>query len=209
MSTMPTKDEDHKLPISYAVGYMLKVIKSGKRIDKFKDEFNAIKHGDYDMFLDYIKEPEPFMVQWSRGVIKTDNFSQRAGDCDFVMMLRAEPSISKFLTTCFAEYGSITDADLPDPIFMKCAAFEISLRNHNNNIRASQNIPWEKKDLVDVIDELCVYRNIPEADKNILQDGRKFLNRIKHKPSATSWADGVTKFNVAWTVRNKYLIQLV
>ncbi|MFA9290124.1 MAG: hypothetical protein ACEQSF_02730 [Solirubrobacteraceae bacterium] len=32
------------------VGYMLKVIHSGVKINDFKDEFNAIKHGDYVTF---------------------------------------------------------------------------------------------------------------------------------------------------------------
>ena len=82
-----TKDEN--MPISMVVGYMLKVIKSGKNITNYKSEFNAVKHGDYDRFFDLIKEPQnDFIAQWRDGIIKNDNFSQKGGDPDFAMLLK-------------------------------------------------------------------------------------------------------------------------
>lgn len=41
-----------------AIGYMLRVIKNGKDISPFKNEFNCIKHGNYRKFIDLIGEPE-------------------------------------------------------------------------------------------------------------------------------------------------------
>ena len=40
-----------KMIVEVVVGYMLKILKNGKSIKKFKSKFNAIKHGDYDCFI--------------------------------------------------------------------------------------------------------------------------------------------------------------
>jgi len=206
---MNNEDKDHTLLISNAIGYMLKVIKSGQNDKKFKKEFNAIKHGDYDEFLDLIKEPQAFMVQWSHGVIKTEKFSKRSGDCDFAMIIAAGTSIETFLKKCFAEYGPIIDNDVSDLIFLRCAAFEISFRNHYNNMKVTQGISWAKKDLVDIIDEVCATKGISQNNTDALQQGRRFLNKVKgHKDHFNSWLDGIDAFNTAWNVRNEHSIQL-
>ena len=45
---------EEKLIYDFVVGYMLKVIKSKAKITKYKEEFNAIKHGDYVCFINLI-----------------------------------------------------------------------------------------------------------------------------------------------------------
>ena len=120
---------DEKLSVSQAIGYMLKVIKTGNDITNFKGQFNAIKHGDYDCFFKMIKEPQPeLLIQWKEGVIKNENFSQESGDCDVAMLVAIEPSVIKFHNECCNYYGNIIDTDISNLIFCKCAAFEKSCR---------------------------------------------------------------------------------
>ena len=44
-----------KLIYDKVVGYVLKIIKSRIKITKFKNKFNAIKHGDYLDFIELLK----------------------------------------------------------------------------------------------------------------------------------------------------------
>ncbi len=209
MNDMANEDKDHVLLISNAIGYMLKVIRAQRNINKYRKEFNAIKHGDYDEFLDLIREPNPFMVQCSHGVVKKDNFSKRSGDCDITMIVAAGPSITAFMSRCFAEYGPIIDKDISDLIFLRCAAYEISFRNQYNNLKAKQGVPWTKRDLVDIIDDVCSMKNISQNDKDTLQLGRQFLNKVKgHNSKFETWTEGINAFNAAWNVRNVHSIRL-
>jgi hypothetical protein len=45
---------ERPLIIEVVIGYMLKVWKSQKKITKYKNEFNAIRHGDYFEFINLI-----------------------------------------------------------------------------------------------------------------------------------------------------------
>ena len=83
------------LTIEPTVGYMLKVIKSGQTIIKYNDEFKAIRHGNYFNFLNLVKGPIPFMVSYTNGVIRTEEYPQKE-DCDFAG-LAIRPSLSFFL----------------------------------------------------------------------------------------------------------------
>ena len=71
--------KDENSLVAEVIGYTLKVMKfHDKDITKFIDEFNAIRHGDYDCFLGLIKEPPPeLLFQWKDGIIKDSNFSQK------------------------------------------------------------------------------------------------------------------------------------
>lgn len=60
------------LIIEVAVGYMLKVLKSKQKITENKDEFNAIKHGNYKIFLNLVGGGIPPMVIYHEGVIRSD-----------------------------------------------------------------------------------------------------------------------------------------
>lgn len=46
---------------------MLKVLKNGFDTTPFKNEFNAIQHGDYGTFLRNIESEIPFMVIYING----------------------------------------------------------------------------------------------------------------------------------------------
>ena len=67
-----SKNNSEILIIEPTVGYMLKVIKSGKKITKFKSEFAAIRHGNYFDFLNLVKGPIPFLVTYNAGKITTE-----------------------------------------------------------------------------------------------------------------------------------------
>ena len=99
-----TKDEG--LLVSQSVGYMFKVIKARKDIINFKEQFNAIKHGDYDRFFALVKEPQPELVfQWREGSIKNSGYSQQSGDCDITILFAIDPSLRKFAIDCFNSYS--------------------------------------------------------------------------------------------------------
>ncbi len=208
---------DETMLISKAIGYTLKIIKSGKAITKFGTKINSIKHGDYDQFFNVIKQPSQFMLlgSFDNGgfKIKDDNFSQSGGDCDVAMIIAVDNCLKKFYAECWNEYGDIIDNDMTDTVFNKCAAFEIAIRVQNNNLRASKNIPYDKSetfDLVNVIDELCSHKNIQNNERLILQNGRKFLNMVKHyKNQFTSWEIGVNAFEQAWNTCGIHNIRLV
>lgn len=201
---------DEKMLVSQSIGYMLKVLKSGKSITIFKEKFNAIKHGDYDCFFGLIKEPQPdLLFQWSKGVIKSSNFSQQSGDCDITMLVAVNPSLEKFSIDCYSHYGDIIDADIPDLIFCKCAAFEIALRVQSNKERLNRNTVYVKSTLEAVIDDLCIYNNISLDEKNTLNGGRKFVNMVKgHKSHFSSWQDGISAFELAWNICTAYNLKI-
>jgi len=111
-----------KLFIKPAVAYMLKVLKSGKQITSYKNEFNAIRHGDYYEFINLIKEPIPFMAVWQNGKESIEEVIQK-DDIDFVGLLKAEPSIKMFYDLCKKDYGNINDTDLSDDDFYCLHAF--------------------------------------------------------------------------------------
>ncbi|MDR3652285.1 MAG: hypothetical protein P4L34_04860 [Paludibacter sp.] len=175
---------------------MLKILKSRKEVTFYKDEFNAIKHGDYFDFISLIGEPIPFIVSWRNGTtMMEDNIKK--DDIDFVGLLKAGPSIKKFYELCKITYGYIQDPDLSDEDFYNVATFEIALRMHANN----NNLLNERETLEKVIDKLCEFKNISESDRNQLHQGRKFGNMIKqHKMHFDSWHEGLTEFNKAFEI---------
>lgn len=121
-----------KLIIEHTVGYMLKVLKSGKKISAFKAEFNAIKHGDYKTFLSLVKGKVPFMVIYNNGKICTEENNPNY-ECDFEGLIKSGDSLKIFYKNCFKEYGTITEPDILDEVYDKVVTFEIAIRMHANN----------------------------------------------------------------------------
>ncbi len=201
---------DENLLISQAIGYVFKMLKSGKGIYGFKDAFNAIKHGDYDCFFRLIGEPQPeLLIQWQKGKIKDTGFSQESGDCDITMLIAINPALKKFCIDCYNQYGHIEDADITDVIFCKCAAFEIALRVQSNKERQNRNVPYRKCTLEEIISELCGYSDIAPVEKNALNSGRQFVNMVKgHKAHFTSWNEGIIALETAWEICNKYSLKI-
>ncbi|MFA6262106.1 MAG: hypothetical protein WC760_11595 [Bacteroidia bacterium] len=184
------------LIIEPTVGYMLKVLKSGKKISKFKDEFAAIRHGDYFGFINMIKEPIPFMISYKNGVVAKE-VEAGPNDCDFEGLYKAGPSLKLFYSDCEQQYGKFTDQDITDLIFGKAVLFEVSLRMHANNFGLLE----KREILVSVINKLSSYKNLSHEDRTSLHKGRRFINMIKHfKNQFETWEIGIKEFKKGYRV---------
>ena len=142
-----------KLIIEPTVGYMLKVLKSGIDITKFESEFAAIRHGNYDKFMDLIMEEKGEAVVYMNGIISNENISQK-NHFDFAALVVAAPSLKKFFKDCINEYGSqllASDTDISNQIYGNAALFELSLRMYANN----HKIVGEPEELFKVIKKVC------------------------------------------------------
>jgi tRNA 2-selenouridine synthase SelU len=95
------------------IGYMYKVLKNGKDTSKFRSEFAAIRHGDYDEFLNLIGKEIDFIVTYNSGAINNDT-NIRNDDSDFGRLIKSEESLKSFYNNCFKEYGKIDDQALSD-----------------------------------------------------------------------------------------------
>jgi hypothetical protein len=193
------------LIIEPTVGYMLKVLKSGMTITHFKNEFGHIRHGNYLDFLNLVQGPIPEMVTYNAGHVTNEN-TPRKTDCDFGLLLKAGPSLRIFYNNCIKVYGQIVDNDIPDEIYFKVVLFEIGLRMHANN----DGLLSERENLIDVINKLCSNRNISQTDIDDLQDGRVFINMIKHfKNQFPSWLDGISAFKKAYEIIEKHEFTII
>jgi hypothetical protein len=182
------------IPFATTVGYMLKVLKSNVKIDKFNPEFKMIRHGNYFEFINSVKGEVPHTIVYNKGKITSDNIA-RKNDFDFLGLFNANPSLQKFYIDCHKEYGKITDTDIPDSIYGIAALFEISIRMHANN----NNLIESREDLVEVINKLSKFKNLTENETNKLHQGRRFINMIKHfKNQFPSWNEGIDVMTVAY-----------
>lgn len=196
---------ERPLIIEVVIGYMLKVWKSQKKITKFKNEFNAIRHGDYFEFINLLKESFTPFVSNINGVISVETELNK-DDCDFLSLLKSHNSMMKFYTECNKEYGIIIDSDIDDTLYFDVAMFEISIRMHARN----HNLLTEREDLKPLIRKLCEYKNISEADAKLIDNGRIFLNMIKHnKNQFDSWEVGIENFKIANQTLEKYKITVI
>jgi hypothetical protein len=194
-----------RLIIQVAVGYMLKVLKADKIIDVQKKEFAAIRHGNYDQFLELVNGPIPEMVVYNAGNIKTNNISQKE-DFDFAALIKAGPSLLMFYEKCRKHYGEIVDLNINDDTFEKIALFEIGLRMHANN----KKFIIDNDKLETVIDKLSTDLNMTKEETSKLHLGRQFLNMIKHKKRKfDSWDKGIVAFQSALFVIDKYKLKVV
>lgn len=194
-----------KLIIQVAVGYMLKVLKSDKIIDFQKNEFAAIRHGNYDQFLDLVNGPIPEMVVYNSGKIKTSNISQKE-DFDFAALIKAGPSLLLFYKSCINHFGKIDDLDIDDETFEKVALFEIGLRMYANNKR----LLVENDNLETVIDKISADLKMTYEETSKLHSGRQFLNMIKHKKRKfASWDIGLNAFQSAVFVIDYYRLNVI
>ncbi|WP_396145689.1 hypothetical protein [Flavobacterium sp.] len=196
---------ERPLIIEVVIGYMLKVWKAQKKIIKFKNEFNAIRHGDYFEFINLLKESFTPFVSNINGVVSVETEINK-DDCDFLSLLKSSNSMIKFYTECYNEYGNIIDNDIDDALYFDLALFEISIRMHSRN----HNLFNEREDLSTLIVKICEYYNIPETDIKLIDKGRVFLNMIKHnKKQFDSWSDGIENFKLAKKTLEKYKITVI
>ncbi|HTB52445.1 MAG TPA: hypothetical protein VK718_06710 [Ferruginibacter sp.] len=194
-----------KLIIDDTVGYMLKVLKSGRPIITYKKEFALIRHGNYYEFINLIGEPIPFIIMYNRGVI-TEETEAREDDIDFAGLLKAGPSLLKFYQECKRIYGEVKDNDITDEVYKRVVLFEIGLRMHAQN----NNLLNEKEELINVIIKICDFKKLPQEEIEVLQKGRQFLNMVKHnKGQFNSWKEGLVAFHKAYEISNKYKMTVI
>ena len=193
-----------KLIFDVVVGYMLKVIKSGNKIIKFKNEFNAIKHGDYGCFINLLQIgiPNNVAVSIDGEIIPTEK-QLLTKNCDYLLLILWGPSLNEFYLQCKKEYGAIIDNDLTDEDFEKLSNFEMVLRLFVNNTF----IINDRIDLINVINLLCNDIGIPQYEIEIIQKGRKFLNMVKgHKLKFSNYQEGLNYFLRALSILEKHHI---
>ncbi|GAK76280.1 hypothetical protein [Nonlabens ulvanivorans] len=184
------------IPFATAVGYMLKVLKSNVKIDKFNPEFKMIRHGNYFEFINSVKGEIPHSVVYNKGKIISDNIA-RNNDFDFLGLFNANPSLQKFYIDCYKEYGKITDTDIPDSIYGIAALFEISLRMHANN----HNLIEPRENLNEVINKLTKFKNLNKDETNKLHQGRRFINMVKHfNNQFPTWNEGIDSMTIAYEI---------
>lgn len=186
------------MPIVVVVGYMLKLLKNNVNIISHLKEFAAIRHGNYDEFIQLVNGEKPFMVMYDNGKIRTDNFNQN-NTCDFGMLIQSGPSLTKFYNEVKSKYGEIIDIDISDDIYKKMALFEISLRVHANNF----NLICSKEKIENVIDKLSKFKKLSTDEIEKLHNGRLFTNYVKHNKKNkkfSSYQDGIIDFNDSYNV---------
>jgi uncharacterized protein YktA (UPF0223 family) len=196
-----------KLIYDKVVGYMLKIIKSGIKINKFKNKFNAIKHGDYVCFIELLKVgiPQDIIVnKIGEGIIPTEKQLEQK-NVDFLFLLLASKSLLEFYKECYLEYGEITDKDLSDKDFENLANFEMVLRMfYNNTFEYNGRIV-----LNDVIEKYMNYKEISKSEIEKVQIGRTFLNMVKgHKANFENYNQGLIAFNESLKILEKYKIKI-
>jgi hypothetical protein len=196
-----------KLIIGPTVGYMLKVLKSKKKITAYKDEFDAIRHGDYKSFLSLVGGKVPFIVIYNNGKIHSEENNPNY-ECDFEGLLKSGNSLRVFYQNCLKEYGIITDYEIPDEVYEKVVTFEIAIRMHANN---NKLLSKEKRmDLDEVINLLCNFKSLSGSEKEGVYQARRFVNMIKHfKHQFPSWSEGINHFLAGYSVLEKYKILIV
>jgi hypothetical protein len=195
-----------KLLYDVVVGYMLKVIKSGIKITKFKNEFNAVKHGDYIEFINLIGKgiPTDIVILKEGESIPTEK-QLGIKNADFIFLLLAAPSLQKFLINCYEEFGEIVDNDLKDIDFENLANFEMVLRLFFNNSFINE----DRINLIDVINIILREKEVSPQEIGIVQNGRRFLNMVKgHNSKFTSFQEGLIAFSDSLQVLEKYDILL-
>ena len=185
-----------KTIIEVAVGNMLKVMKSGTPIIKYREAFNKIKHGDYDKFIKIMDGAIPPIIIYNNGIINNGYTSQKV-DFDFAGLICSKPSLIQFHNDCLKEYGVIVDNDISDDIFEKIVLFEISIRMHANN---SKLLNYDDN-LEIAINKLSKVKKLSNEEIELLHRGRIFSNCVKHnKLKFPSWEEGIISFLNAYGV---------
>lgn len=68
----------------------------------------------------------------------------------------------------------------------------------------------KRTDLINVINILGTYLKFSRSEINQIQEGRKFLNMVKHnKGQFPSWQLGINEFTKAFLVLDKYKILIL
>ena len=184
---------------------MLKAMKLKENTNLFRIEFASIRHGDYFEFTKLINAEVPTVVVYNNGDIEVNNELSK-NEIDFVGLIKSGPSLIDFLKKCLNQYGELVDYDITDEIYEKVALFEISLRMHANN----KKLINKREDLINVISKLANSEKLSIIEVETLQNGRRFLNMIKHqKNQFPSWDDGIIAFKKAYSILEKNSLTVI
>jgi hypothetical protein len=175
---------------------MYKVLKNGKDVSRFHNQFAAIRHGDYDEFLNLVGDEIDVIVAFTGGKINTDT-NIRNDDVDFGRLLKVSASMKSFYRGCVDEFGQFKDSDIPDVVFEELATFELALRMHRNN-----NLPRRSHiELETIIKEIKELKELSEGEEETLHNGRRFLNCVKRPEKMKKpWEQGISEFKEAYAV---------
>ncbi len=194
-----------KLLIEVIIGYMYKVLKNKLDTSCFKNEFAAIRYGDYfDFNISKTKQID-YIVVYNMGVIdKTTNIKR--DDSDYIGLVKSSESLKEFYKKCYSKFGEITDSDLQDVYFEKATIFELSLRmNLNNKRKVKDRITLET-----VINEISIIENLNNLEIEILHKGRRFLNYLKRPEKLKSnWAIVSSEFENAFSLLKEKKLTII
>lgn len=212
MAEINMKDEE--TVIAHTVGYMLKMIKNNKDISGGKKEFNCIKHGNYNEFIKLIGSEIPIMVVGGVGIEPTvlgngdrvNELNFLKGECDFIQLNAAGPSMYSFLNKFLKQHGNFIDNDITNITYKKLAMFEIRIRTHASN----RKLIVENDTLITIIEKLSKSINLSNLEIVQLHLGRKFLNTVKHNENPNyDWSANTIEFHKAYDILSNNKIKLI
>jgi hypothetical protein len=175
---------------------MYKVLKNKLDTSDFKDEFAAIRHGDYFAFIKLIGKKIDFIVVYNSGLIDKETAIKK-DDIDYVGLIKSGESLKDFYKKCYLNFGEIVDTDLSNTYFEKATIFELGLRMHLNN----KKLKKDRKTLENVINEISTLKKLTESETEKLHNGRKFLNYIKRPEKLKSdWKTVSSEFDKAYSL---------
>lgn len=193
-------------PLLITIGYMLKVMKNGLDYSNFKAEFDHIRHGNYDAFIEKVKVIKTPIIALYAPEELIDKELSHKNFGHWMGMFLAIPSVVNFCVRCKNHFGIVSDKNLPDVVFIEVAFFETVIRMHADLLKkVDDRATFEK-----IIDAL--FKNINASDEEIksLHRGRDFLNDIKHnaekkyKRKFSSWEEGYKFFKISLEILEKY-----
>lgn len=160
--------------IERALSYIIKImkLKSSDLYILYREDFINIRHGFYDNFMS--NEQIPFIVMYDNGQVSIPTNTQDI-DFSFGKLLSIGPKLRSLYNNLFSTFGDINDQNISDDIYKKLARFEIGLRIHAELKNINLNLKFEF-----IINELIKIDNINIEEADLLQNGRKFLNAVKH-----------------------------
>lgn len=193
-------------PLLITIGYMLKIMKNGLDYSLFKKEFDHIRHGNYDAFIEEVKIAKTSILTLYAPEELIDEELSHKNFGHWMGMFLAIPSIVNFHLRCKNHFGIVSDGNFPDTVFIEVAFFEIVIRMHADLVKIIE----DRSDLDKIIDSFFNHLQASEEEIKTMHLGRSFLNDIKHtnkknyKRKFNSWEDGYDCFREALKIVEKY-----
>jgi len=227
------EDTDGKL--ADVVGYMLKVMKNKINHERYKKEFNCIRHGNFIEFIRLVNCGIPPMAFYTDNKLKS-NLEPSGTDKLIEFIKFIEPHLPQQSGTLSVSNMKIKDVE-DMCSFGQMIACESALDKFESLIRTycpiandldfhddifkklamfeiviriqldKHNQLTDRIKLVDAIDKLKEIFPLTKDEISKLHDGRKFLNSIKHS-NDISWKNNLSLFEEAYFILEKHNIQI-